>query len=250
MSVCRLICVEVVQHFVSLRFYVNNTVTMVILPPTLNTLFILCQRKENPWTTRAFRECNCPWSERAILKLWYSIKFLLQHADVSPFLLQYNDVSLSRHSCDTVGRRIEESNNCVVALSNDVLVLFKVNFECNQWKPKSNVYANFPQSLVYCCEIWRWSIKKIVGNIRSMSISHIWCLDLDFFGPIFPKIKPAWAVIGINHHTKFENDIMITVEAGLPTNGTHCMLPPFGGEIHKIWIIRTFDLDERVIGNN
>lgn len=122
MSVCRLICVEVVQHFVSQRFYVNNTVTMVILPPTLNTLFILCQRKENPWTTRAFRECNCPWSDRAILKLWYSIKFLLQHADVSPFLLQYNDVSLSWHSCDIVGRRTKESNNCVVALSYDILL--------------------------------------------------------------------------------------------------------------------------------
>lgn len=43
---------------------------------------------------------------------------------------------------------------------------------------------------------------------------------------------------------------MITLEARLLANGTDCMLPLFVGEIHKISIIRTFNLDKQVISNN
>lgn len=54
---------------------------------------------------------------------------------------------------------------------------------------------------------------------------HICGLKLDL-----DKIKSARAVIGFCHRTKFENDILKTLEAKSLTNKqTDYILPPFGG---------------------
>lgn len=80
------------------------------------------------------------------------------------------------------------------------------------WALAIKVKANLdtPMSLVYYWEVWRWSIKKkrkrIVGNLTFLLIFHIRCdLNCDL---TFTKMKSARAVIGIYHHTTFENGIL------------------------------------------
>lgn len=86
------------------------------------------------------------------------MKFLIKHADISLFSLQYEDVSLLRHHCD-ITSSLHDLSYDILYLISFLKMFFKTNFSPRalimtvKVKCLADMGAHVLQCPVCCCEV-------------------------------------------------------------------------------------------------
>lgn len=127
------------------------------------------------------------------------------------------------HHCDAVACQIGKNEKCVVQLSPCIFT-WNITWYGVLKRSVLTLGANKQGLGQICSQPWSqcdlrpsillWSLKMMHKKLWVFTNFKI-DLNLD---PIFPKMKSAWAVIDISHHTQFKNDVLKTVDDRLLTN--------------------------------